>query len=128
MAVTHIEAVRNGIADHVVDQIDAGVSVGNLVIRAAGSAAGPGTAIATLPCSATAFGAASSGIASSNAFTSDSSAVGGTAATATFEDSSANVVTHCAVAASGSDINLSSVTISAGDSVTMGTVTYTAPL
>ena len=126
MAVTHTTAVRNGIADYVVDLCEVG-GTGNLVIRATGTAASPGTEIATLPFSATAFGAAVAGVATANAITSDTNATGGTAATATLEGGGGAVAAHCAVGTSGSDINLSSVTIGAGATVSMSSLTYTAP-
>jgi hypothetical protein len=127
MAVTHTTAVRNGIADYVVDLIDAGTD-GKLVIRITGStAAVPATEVATLTFSATAFGAAAAGVATANAITSDTNATGGTAAFATLEDSAGNVAAHCAVGTSGSDINLSSTTIGAGATVSMSSLTYTAP-
>lgn len=127
MAVTHTTTVRNGIADYVVDLCDAGVGAGKLVIRATGTAASPGTEVATLTFSDPAFGAAASGIATASSITDDTSATGGTAATATLEDDSATVCAHCAVGTSGSDINLSSVTIGAGDTVSISSLTYTAP-
>ena len=127
MAVTHTTTVRNGIADYVVDLCDAGAGAGKLVIRATGTVSAPGTEVATLTFSDPAFGAAAAGVATANSITDDSSATGGTAATATLEDDSATVVAHCAVGTSGSDINLSSVTIGAGDTVSISSLTYEAP-
>ena len=126
MAVTHTETVRNALADYVVDLCDVG-GTGNLVIRATGTVASPGTEIATLPFSATAFGAATGGVATANAITADSSATGGTAATATLEGGGGGIAAHCAVGASGSDINLSTVTIPALATVSISALTYTAP-
>jgi hypothetical protein len=126
-AVTHTDAVRNGIANYVVDLIDAGTD-GKLVFRITGStAASPATEVATLTFSATAFGAATGGVATTNAITSDTSATGGTAAFATLEDSAATVCAHCTVGTSGADINMSSVVIGAGDTVSVSALTYTAP-
>ena len=126
MAVTHSTTVRNGIADYVVDLCDVG-GTGNLVIRETGTVASPGTAVATLPFSATAFGAATGGVATASSITSDTNAAGGTAATATLEGGSAAVAAHCAVGTSGSDINLSTLTIGVGATVSMSALTYTAP-
>jgi dTDP-4-amino-4,6-dideoxygalactose transaminase len=43
-------------------------------------------------------------------------------------DTSADVVcVHCAVSTSGSDINLSSLAVGAGDTVSVSSLTYTAP-
>jgi hypothetical protein len=129
MAVTHPTAVRNGIADHVVDQLDPG-GPGALVFRLSGTAGSPGTAVATLPLSATAFGAASGGTATANAITSDTNATGNASpvANATLQTGGGTVIVHCAVAASGSDINMSGgLTIGAGDTVSCSSLTYTAP-
>ena len=93
-----------------------------------GSVTAPGTAIATLPFSATAFGAAAvSGIATANAITSDTNAVGGTVAFATFQTSASSAIVRCAVAASASDINMSNgLVVAAGDTVTCTALTYQA--
>jgi hypothetical protein len=129
MAVTHTTTVRNGIADHVVDQLDAG-GPGKLKFRLTGTAGSPGTAAATLTLSATAFGAASGGTATAAAITSDTNATGNASAvaTATLEKADGTVIVHCAVAASGSDINLTGgLTIGAGDTVSCSSLTYSAP-
>ena len=126
MAVTHSTAARNAATDAVTALI--GTS-GNLVFRLSGTVGSPGTAVATLPLSATAFGAASSGTATANAITSDTNAAGNASAvaTATLQTSGGTVVIHCAVAASGSDINMSNgLTVAAGDTVSCSSLTYTA--
>lgn len=122
MAVTHETAIRNGIADYVVDSIDAGAGAGTLVINTSGD-----VEVATLTFSDPAFGAAAAGVATANAITSDTSATGGTAAKAVFKDSNTVAKVNCAVGTSGSDINLSSVIIGAGDTVSISSLTYTAP-
>lgn len=131
MAVTHIEAVRNGIADYVVDLLEIGSGAGELVIRETPStAASPGAEVATLTFQDPAFGAATGGVATrSGSITSDSSATGGTAAFATMQDSNGVVVAHCSVTAvaGGGDIELSTLTIGALATVSMSTLTYTAP-
>lgn len=126
MAVTHSTAARNAATDAVTALI--GTS-GNLVFRLSGSVGSPGTAVATLPLSATAFGASSSGTATANAITSDTNATGNASAvaTATLQTSAGTVVIHCAVAASGSDINMTNgLTIASGDTVSCSSLTYTA--
>lgn len=129
MAVTHPTAMRNTIADLVVDSLDVG-GPGKLVFRLTGNAAAPGTAVATLTLSATAFGAASVGIATAAAITSDTNATGnaGAVATATLETAAGVVKVHCAVAASASDINMTGgLTVGAGDTVSCSALTYAAP-
>jgi hypothetical protein len=103
---------------------------GKLVFRISpSSVASPGTAVATLTFSATAFGASSSGTATANAITSDTNAAGNASpvAFATLQTSGGTIVIHCAVAASASDINLTNgLTVSAGDTVSCSSLTYTA--
>lgn len=127
MAVTHSTAARNAATDAVTALIS---TSGNLVFRISpSSVASPGTAVATLPLSATAFGASSSGTATANAITSDTNAAGNASpvAFATLQTSGGTIVIHCAVAASGSDINMTNgLTVAAGDTVSCSSLTYTA--
>ena len=131
MAVTHSTTIRNGIANYVVDALDAG-DAAKLVIRTTGTVGSPGTEVATLTFSDPAFGnagASVAGRADANTITEDSSATGGTAATATLQTSADAVCVHCSVTATngGGDITLSSVTIGAGDTVRISSLTYAAP-
>lgn len=126
MAVTHSTAARNAATDAVTALIGAS---GKLKFRLSGTVSAPGTAVATLSLSATAFGASSSGTATANAITSDTNATGNASpvATATLETSGGTVVIHCAVAASGSDINMTNgLTVAPGDTVSCSSLTYTA--
>jgi hypothetical protein len=127
MAVTHSTAARNAATDAVTALIGAS---GNLVFRISPSTvSAPGTAVATLPLSATAFAAASSGTATANAITSDINATGNASpvAFATLQTSGGTVVIQCAVAASGSDINMTNgLVVAAGDTVSCSSLTYTA--
>jgi hypothetical protein len=126
MAVTHSVAARNAATDAVTALIGAS---GNLVFRTSGTVGAPGTPVATLPLSSTAFGAASTGTATANAITSDTNAAGNASAvaTATLQTSGGTVVIHCAVAASGSDINMTNgLTVANGDTVSCSSLTYTA--
>jgi hypothetical protein len=124
MALTHTTAVRNVLADATVDAIDSGTTdtTGDLVIMTSGD-----VEVATLSWSATpAFGAASSGTATMNAINDDTSATGGTAALFKFQDRDNTEVFRGTVATSGGDINLSSLSIGAGDTVSMTSFTYSA--
>jgi hypothetical protein len=100
------------------------------VFRLAGGSVGsPSTAVATLTFSTPAFGASSSGTATASAITSDTNAAGNASAvgSATLQTSGDVVAIHCAVAASGSDINMSNgLTVAAADTVTCTSLTYTA--
>lgn len=126
MAVTHSTAARNAATDAVTALIGAS---GKLAFRLSGTVGSPGTVVATLSLSATAFGASASGTATANAITSDTNATGNASpvATATLQTSGGTVVIHCAVAASASDINMTNgLTVAAGDTVSCSSLTYTA--
>jgi hypothetical protein len=126
MALTHSTAARNAATDAVTALIGAS---GKLVFRLSGTVSAPGTAVATLSLSATGFGASATGTATANAITSDTNAAGNASpvATATLQTSAGTVVIHCAVAASGSDINMTNgLTVTAGDTVSCSSLTYTA--
>lgn len=124
MAVTHPTAVRNAIADAVVDRIDAGAAAGTLIFQTSGD-----VEVATLTFSDPAFGSAATAVATANAITADSSATGGTIAKARAKDSDGTEVFACSVTATGGggDIELNSVVISAGQQVSVTSLTYTAP-
>ena len=126
MAVTHPTAFRDTVADLVDSTLS---TTAKLVFRLTGTAGAPGTAVATLSFGNPAFGASSSGTITANAITSDTNAAGNASpvATATLETGAGTVIVHCAVAASGSDINLTGgLTIGAGDTVSCSSLTYTA--
>lgn len=126
MAVTHSTAARNAATDAVTALIGAN---GRLAFRLSGTVSAPGTVVALLPLSATAFAAAVSGTATANAITSDTNATGNASpvATATLQTNAGTVVIHCAVAASASDINMTNgLTVAAGDTVSCSSLTYTA--
>lgn len=120
MAVTHSTTIRNGIADYVVDQLDGGT----LEFQTSGD-----QEVATLTFGTPAFGAASNGTATANAITEDSDATGGTIAKAVAKDSLGNAIFTCSVTATGGggDIELSSVVVSAGQTVSLNSLTYSAP-
>ena len=124
MSLTHPTAVRTALADFVVDQLDEGTPPGTLVMQTSG-----GVTVATLTFSNPAFGAAVAGVATANAITSDTNAVGGTIAKAELRNAAGSPKILCSVTATGGggDITLSSVIISAGQTVSITSLTYTAP-
>ena len=126
MAVTHTTTVRNAQADAIWDTLDSGL----LDLRITGSTAdAPSTSAAQLTLNAAAAPAASSGVVTAAAITSDTNATGNASAVAygTLSTSGSVVKVHFAVAASGSDFNLSGgLTINAGDTVSCSSLTYTA--
>jgi len=124
MAVTHPTAIRTLLADTVVDQIDLNTPPGKIIMQTSG-----GTTVATLTFSNPAFGSASSGVATASTITSDTNAVGGTIAKAEFRQGGGTAIVLCSVTATGGggDITLSSVVVSAGQTVSITSLTYTAP-
>lgn len=127
MSTTHATSLRNTLADAVATALGASP---RLVYRLSGTVSAPGTAVATLVMSSTPFGAASGGTITANSITSDTNATGNASpvATATLQTSGGTVLVHCAVAASGSDINMTGgLTVGAGDTVSCSSLTYSAP-
>lgn len=127
MALTHTTAIRNGLADYTVDAIDTG-GAGSLIIVT--DLDGADTEVATLAFTATAFGAATGGVATANAITDDSSATGNASAVDGFiikNGATTEIVRGTVTATSGGgDIELSSTTIANGDTVSISALTYTA--
>lgn len=129
MAATHSAAALQASTDAVTALL--GGDNAALIFRISpSSVASPGSAVATLTFSATPFGAAaSSGIATANSITSDTSAAGNASpvAYATMEDSAGTVVVHLEVSASGKDIDMSNgLTVASGDTVSCSSLTYQA--
>ena len=122
----HPTSVRNAIADAVVDLIDAGSGAGKLIFYTANT----GTALATLTLSDPAFGAAASGVATASAITSNTDTGSGTVTWFKVVDSDDNIVFEGDVTdddtGTGS-IQLSSVALGTGDTVSVSSLTYTAP-
>jgi hypothetical protein len=108
----------------VVDQLDEGTPPGTLVFQTSGD-----SEVATLTLANPAFGAASNAVATAGSITSDSSATGGTIAKARLKNAAGTDKIICSVTASGGggDIELSSVSVSAGQTVSVSSLTYTAP-
>lgn len=125
MALTHVTAARNAMADACVDRIDLGATdaQGDLEIMTSGD-----VEVATLECSNPAFGAASGGTATANAISNDTSATGGTAARFRFKDRNNAEVFRGSVTATGGggDIELDNVTVGAGVTVSISSFTYSA--
>lgn len=120
MAITHSTTGRNTMADAVLALVDGG----NLEFQTSGS-----VEVATLALSATAFGAASSGTATANSISPDTSATGGTIAKFELQTSGGTGVVFGSVTAvgGGGDIEITSLSIGAGDTVSVTSLDYTAP-
>ena len=117
--------------------INAG-GAGSLIIRTGAQEAttltgDAGSAAATLGMNATAFGASTSGTsdglatATANAITSDTNAAGGTAGHFRIKSGAGTVIMQGNVGTSGADLNLNTVTITAGDTVAITSLKATQP-
>ena len=125
MAITHATAARNAAADAVLNLIDAGASAGTLEFQTSGD-----VEVATLTFSDPAYAAAVAGVAQENAITNDTNATGGTIAKFRIFDSNSNEIINGTVTATGGggDIELSTITVNPGDSVSVTDLPYTAPV
>ena len=123
MPVTHPTLVRTGVADFVCAQINEGTPPGKLVMQTAAAAT-----VATLTFANPAFGGAVAGVSTANAIASDTNAVGGVIAKAELRNAAGTPKVLCSVTITGGggDIQLSSVTVSAGQTVSMSALTYSA--
>jgi hypothetical protein len=126
MAVTHSTAARNTMVDAVTALINAGTTdaTGDIAFLTAAD-----VLVANPTFSATAYGAASSGVATANAITSDTNAVGGTIAKFQHRDRDNTVVVSGSVTATGGggDYEITSVAVAAGETVAVTSSTYTGP-
>lgn len=121
MALTHTTAVRNTLADVINTAANAGAGPALLVIMT-----GADVEIATLTMSDPAFGAAVNGSITAGAIADDINATGGTAALFKVTDSAGTEVYRGTVGTAGADLNLSSLNIAAGDTVSVSSLVYTA--
>lgn len=125
-------AAASAAADAVTSRINTG-GAGTLTIYGAACPtnaddADSGTVLAVLTFSATAFGSATNGVATANAITQDSSAdATGTAACFRVKSGAGTVIFQGAVGTSGSQLNLVTTSITAGQPVQITSFTYTQP-
>lgn len=122
MAVTHSAATRNAIADAVLAEIDIDVGAGTLEFQTSGAVE---AATCTLSDPA---GTVTGAVLTFSAITDDTNATGGTVDRFVIKSNGGGERVLGSVATSGGDINLSSLTIGAGDTVSVSSLTYTAPV
>lgn len=121
MSVTHPAAVRQTLANAVVDSIDVG-GAGALIFETGASAE-----VARLPFANPAFGDAVGPVATANPITSDTNATAGAVAAFKMVDGNdADAGFAGNVQVSGGDINLADLNIAAGETVSITSLTYTA--
>ena len=126
MAVTLPTATRNAACNAVVDLVDGGSAHPHGILRIGTTAMG--TILAQLDMSNPAFGNAAVGVATAAAISDDTSADNtGTAAAFDLIDRDAVQVMQGSVGTSGQDINLNTVSITAGDTVSITSLTVTMP-
>ena len=125
MAVNNIATgIRDSIVDVITAAIDAGAGAGLLEIWTAAFA----TKLATLTFSDPSFGASSSGTATADTITADSSAdTDGTAAVFRITSSTPTTCFEGTVGTSGADINFNSVGFTTGANVSISSLTITMP-
>lgn len=126
-------SITNANRSRAADAVTARANSGSLRIYSgtaptnADTALSGNTLLANLPMAATAFGAASNGVATAGTITADSSA--DATGTATFfrllESDGTTVVLQGTVGTSGAELNLSSVSIVATGNVSVTSLTYT---
>lgn len=124
MTVVLTTTARNAACNAVVDLIDVGTTDanGDLVILTAAD-----DQVALLAFSNPAFGDAATGVATANAIANDTNATGGIAAKFMFRNRNNVEVLRGDVGTSGSDLNLSSLSIGAGDTISVSSFTVTMP-
>jgi len=126
-------SLTNAAASAAADAVTALANSGKLRIYSgtkptnADTALSGNTLLAELTFGATAFGAASNGVATANSITSDSSAdATGTASFfRVFKSDGTTAVWDGTVGTSGCDLNLNSTSISSGATVSVSSLTYT---
>lgn len=131
--MAHSPKLTNAVASLAADTVAALLNTGYLKIYDGTQAATADTSIgaqvllATLRFNSTAFGSASSGVATANAITSDTDAAAtGTATWARLlKSDGTTVVMDCSVGTSGADINLATVSIAQHATVAVSSFTYT---
>lgn len=129
MAISSIAtSVRNAMCDAAVDLIDGGTTdaTGDIQLTTSGD-----VEVALLTFANPAFGAASTGVATANSITDDTSATGGSLSSGKIKlrDRDNNVLWVGTVTATsgGGDLEISSLTVGAGDTVSISSMTVTMP-
>ncbi len=127
MTVTVATASRTTLCDTLVDLLDVGST--NATARMLFKTSG-GTLLCTNNMTNPAFGAAASGVATAAAIsqgTVPGAIAAQTIARCEFTDRNNTEIFRCAVAVSASDINLTSIVVSTGDTIDVTALTVTVP-
>jgi hypothetical protein len=125
---------RNKACDAIVDDVDSGGGAGTIAIRTGAQPtnvgdADTGTLLGTLTFSATAFGSASSGVATAASISNDSSAdASGTAAHFRIKDSAGNIHSDGTCGQGSGDLSFDNNVIVAGGVIAISSMTVTVPI
>ena len=123
MALTLETALRNDLADQIDDSINTGAGTAELRFETSGD-----VEVATVNLQNPAFGAASTGtITLAGTPLQDTNATGGTVAQFSIYDRDGTKQLEGTVATSGADINISSTSVGASDTVELTSFTLTVP-
>jgi hypothetical protein len=115
-------ATRNAACDAIVDLVDVS-GPGSLVFEASND-----SDVATLVLSNPGFGDAATGVATANSITSDTSANTGTIDHVSLYDGASTKIMECTIATDASaDFQISSLSVSNGDTVSCSSLTVTVP-
>ena len=125
MSVTHHINVKEAIATAVLTEIDEDAGAGALVIQTSADAT-----LASLALADPAGTVSAAGVLTFDTTPALSATASGTGTATKFKitDNSGDEKLYGSVGTSGEDINLSSVSITSGDTVSISTLTYTAPV
>ncbi len=129
MALGIVAAFRDNMLDELTAGIDQDVGAGNLLILDSTRPATGGaktTQLAILALTDPFAAAASAGVLTADTINDDTSTVAGTATWFRLEDNSGDAIIDGDVGTSGSDLNLNSVAISAGGTVSVTSFVVTA--
>lgn len=133
MAFRKATATRNAAADAMTALLNVG-GAGSFQIRTGAQPtnvadAASGTLLGTLTFSATSFGAASTGVATANSITSDTSAdASGTAGYSRILTNAAAIWGDCTCGMGSGDINFDNNVIVAGGTIAVSSMTLTEPI
>lgn len=116
-------ATRNALADQIDTLVNTGTGTAQLLFETSGDAE-----VATINLQNPAFGAAASGVITLQGTPlEDTDATGGTVAQASIYDRDGGKVLEMSVATSGQDIDISSTSVGASDTVELTSLTITVP-
>lgn len=123
MALTLETSLRNVLADAITGELDTGATFAQMLLETSGD-----VEVATIVFQNPSFGSASTGVITLNGVPlSDTNATGGTVAQFSLEDRDGTKALEGVVQVSGADLDLSSLSVGATDTVELTSFTITVP-